>query len=131
MGNECDSTLSVNGHEHPLAGPDDLLPHLEQIHQAEYTEIWLCRGSENTALLTNLAQSRAFLMFLTDDNPAGFHAISKDCNDEQFEFLLSNGQMDEHNACDTLPLLDGVRALKHFFMHGGMAPFISWQDDSL
>ncbi len=125
------STLSINGHEQPLAGVDELLSHLEQIQQAEYAEIWLCRGDENTALLTNLTQNRAFLMFLTDDNPAGFHAVSEDLDDEEVNFLLSNGQMDGYEASDTLPLLGGVRALKHFFMHGGMAPFISWHNDSL
>ena len=124
--------LLVNGQEHSLACADDLVQHLSAIQQAEFTEVWLNRGGETTSMLTNRKHNRAFLMFLTDDNPTGFHAISRNETepDEAIDFLLDNGQVDEIEYSDTVSLSDASRALKHFFTYGGMASFILWHDDS-
>ena len=126
------SILLVNGQEHSLASPDDLLQHLSEIQQTEFTEVWLSCNDETISMLTNRENNRAFLMLLTDDNPAGFHAISRNETepDEAINFLLDNGQMDEIEYSDTVSLSDAFRALKHFYENGGMASFILWHSDS-
>ena len=85
------------------------------------------------SLLTSRNQNRAFLMFLTDDNPAGFHGVSSSEAevDGEVKFLLDNGQIDEFALRDTVTLSDGVRTLEYFFLHGGRASFVLWNDDSL
>lgn len=133
MGNENPLlALSINGQEHLLADAGALLLHLPAIQEAEFTEVWLWRGDETLSMLTNRERDKAFLLFLTDDNPTGFHAVSQNNAwvDEPVDFLLNNGQVDEWEASEIVSLSEGMRALERFSAHGGMAPFIVWHDDS-
>ena len=124
--------LRVNGMEHALDDIDELRQKLHKVQQADFADVWLERRNVVMSMLTNRDRNRAFQMYLTADNPAGFHAISdsETDRDEEIKFLLDNGQADEFEFSDTIVLADAIRALEYFFLHGGKAPFILWRDDS-
>ena len=134
MGNESqEHDFTFNGCEHDLDGLEDLRCHLERIRHDDFAEASLRRGPEWTYLLTNGEQGRAFLMFLSDEDPAGYRAVSPSRSgpgEEAVAFLLSNGQRDEYTVQDTVPLSEGLSAFVHFYTHGGRASSVLWRGGS-
>jgi len=125
------SILRINNQVIVLPEISDLDRHLGAARQAKYSDISLELGNEATYLLTNRDEDRAFLVYLTQDNDGGYHGVTEDDPDSQavVGFLLSNGQRDEWEVQETVALEDGFRALKHFSLYGGRAPFIAWHAD--
>ncbi len=132
MDEQTQVTISIDGRK-SIVETADLRAQLQQAQDVEFAEVWLERGPEMLSLLTNSAQQRAFLMFLTEENQAGFHALDNSSveQDAEIDFFLNNGQQDQYEFSDTIALSEGIRAVEFFFAHGGRAPFILWQDDSV
>ncbi len=122
-------TISIDGRK-STTETADLRAQIQQVQEAKFAEVWLECGSEILSLLTNSVQQRAFVMFVTQDNPTGFHTADSCEEESEADFILSNGQRDCYGYSDTIALSEGIRAAELFFAHGGRAPFVQWQDDS-
>jgi hypothetical protein len=66
------------------------------------------------------------VMFLDNSEDPGMHAVDPSAVGQQNGYLLDNGQ---HDAYDTLPLDQGLRAVKYIIEHGNLPAEITWQSD--
>ena len=124
--------LTRNGHTVPVMTVEDLHQHLEQVHQQQYSEVWLNVGEEGPALMMLVNGDVAWLMYLQDlqkdisftsRNPRYTGSV-----EARMEFLLRNGQRDTYPVAWTLPLEKACAACDYFVLsQGGRSPAICWE----
>jgi hypothetical protein len=120
----------------PVATVEELRKLLEQVHQQQFSEVWLDAGEEGPALAMLVNGGHAWLMYLRDhDGDPGFSSRNPHYTglaQVTMQFLLSNGQMDEYPVAWTLPLEEACAACEYFVLsQGGQSPAITWHDDSV
>jgi hypothetical protein len=115
--------IALNKHAIPITTVEEMRQQLAQIHQQQYSEVWLEIGEEGPALMMLVNGDAAWLMYLQDvQDDAG--SISRNPHytgsaEAKKEFFLSNGQRDEYPAAWTLPLEEACAACDYFVLSGG------------
>jgi len=120
----------------PITTVEELRKLLEQVHQQQFSEVWLDAGEEGPALAMLVNGVHAWLMYLRHhDGDPGFSSRNPRYTgpaQASMQFLLSNGQMDEYPVALTLPLEEACAACEYFVLsQGGRSPAITWHDDSV
>jgi hypothetical protein len=105
---------------------------LAKLPRAEHRQVCLYRPS-GEVLCAQLNAERGWLMYLLFPGDAGFSSRNPAYDgppDAKYDFTLPNGQGDEYPACYWLPYRQVYRAILYFYVHGGLAPWITWHDDT-
>lgn len=98
-----------------------------------YKEIWVDTEDDEQSMTALINGSYGFLMYLPDDESAGFTSRNPEysgSDDETMEFYLSNGQRDEYPLSWVLPIEQVEKAIDYFDKYHKIPPFITWHDDS-
>ncbi len=101
--------------------------------KSPYKEIWVDTGDDEQTLTALINGDYGFLMYLPDDESAGFTSRNPEysgSDDETMEFYLSNGQLDEYPLSWVIPAEQVEKAVEFFKFFHKMPDFITWHDDS-
>lgn len=112
---------------------EDLRKILIGLDAQESNQVLIERES-GESLFAQVLDGQAWLMYLMYDDDAGFTTRNPTYagpDEATIAFTLPNGQTDEYPASWWLPDQIAFRALEYFYVHGGMAPWLTWNDDSL
>ena len=101
---------------------------LERFDAESAFELWLnVPGGPSVAMLRN--EEHAFLMYLRELGDSGFVSSGSKEPDGLVQYVLSNGQVDEHPRSWCIPLEQCYRALAFFFANDGARPeWLTWQE---
>lgn len=99
---------------------------LNTIRTNKYNE--LCISGFGTSSLTVLINSKkAFLMYLRNEDDAGFNSMSSINDTEKtIDFLLSNGQMDQYPLHFLVNIDLAEKAILKYYKTGEMWQGIDW-----
>ena len=123
--------LTLNGQEYPVRSSEELHAYLEAVRQHDYAELWL-NQVDGAALCVLVNRDKAWLMFLRDEDDAGFSSRNPSytgSSDATLEFFLSNGQRDEYPADWCIPTEKALQAVRYLFEHGERPYWIQWHED--
>ncbi|MGW6202624.1 hypothetical protein ACWF9B_03090 [Streptomyces sp. NPDC055089] len=91
-------------------------------------ETWLTSSSgRKLAFVTNTERAMVVLMIGEDD--AGEHAVAPGAEGSSGGFVLSNGQYDEYQDADTVPLEEAFRIVDHIVSRGSWPAAARWTVD--
>jgi hypothetical protein len=127
------AAVTLNDVPKPTNDVEDLRKLLIGLDREESNQVVLERES-GEALFAQVLGGQAWLMYLMYDGDPGFTTRNPSyagSPDDILAFTLPNGQTDEYPAGWWLPDQVVFRALEYFYAHGGMAPWLTWNDDSL
>jgi hypothetical protein len=105
---------------------------LAKLPRAEHHQVCVERPT-GEVLCAQLYAGRGWLMYLLYPGDAGFSSRNPAYDgppDAMYDFILPYGQGDEYPANFWLPYHLVYRALLYFYVHGGLAPWITWHDDT-
>jgi hypothetical protein len=127
--------LIINNQESTITTAADLERTCDVVRQQQFSEVWLEASDDGPSLVMLVHDEYALLMYLPDNEGSlGFTSRNPayaGAPDAQIEFLLANGQLDEHPAAWTYPLSVGCAVCRDFVqMLGALSPLITWHDDN-
>ncbi len=127
--------LRLNDEEHQVTSVDTLRTRWTHVHGRQFSELWLEAGDTGPFLGALVNGDAALLIYLrNNEGDPGFSSRNphfSGSEDELIEFVLDNGQQDEHPAAWVVPLDEAQRACEYFLQSGGeRAPEIVWHDDA-
>jgi hypothetical protein len=127
--------LIINNQESAIATVEDMGGACDAVRQQQFSEVWLEASDDGPSLAILVHDEHALLMYLPD-NEGGLGFTSRNpayvgAPDAQIEFMLANGQMDEHPAAWTYPLSVGCAVCRDFIVRqGALSSLITWHDDN-
>lgn len=88
-------------------------------------EAWFYNDDKSLAVLTS--NDRCFVVYTGHGGP-GLMATTPDhtWRGTPIQFLLENGQVDEHDVTDTISASQAMKVVEYFLAHGEPAPFVTW-----
>jgi hypothetical protein len=128
-----DVLVRINGAKATIADADDLWTVLTELPKESFHQVCLQRTS-GEVLCAQIHAGRGWLMYLLYAGDPGFSSRNSAYNgppNAKHPFRLPNGQLDEYPAEYWLTCGSVYRAMQYFYVHGGLAPWVSWHDDAL
>jgi Immunity protein Imm1 len=125
--------LKINKVLYEVTDLDELRVRLAQIRRTQFSEVWLQHTDGWPAIAALVNGEAAWLMYVRHEGDAGFstrNPLYTGPNKAVIEYYLSNGQRDEYAASWNITTTGALRALEYFFEEEGMAPWLTWQDDT-
>ena len=125
--------LKINKVLYEVTDLDELRVRLAQIRRTQFSEVWLQHTDGWPAIAALVNGEAAWLMYVRHEGDAGFSTRNPQYtgpNKAVIEYYLSNGQRDEYAASWNITTTGALRALEYFFEEEGMAPWLTWQDDT-
>ncbi|HKV62481.1 MAG TPA: Imm1 family immunity protein [Candidatus Acidoferrum sp.] len=126
--------LKINRVQYEVSDLDELRVRLAQIRRTQFSEVWLQHTDGWPAIAALINAEAAWLMYLRHEGDAGFSTRNPQYSGlakTKTEYYLSNGQRDEYPASWNITSSEALRALEYFFEQEAMAPWLTWQDDTL
>ena len=123
--------LTINSSIYEIDDCDELRARIAEAAKSQFLEIWLQGGERWPAICALVNNETAWLMFMRHEGDAGFSTTNPNYagpKDAAIEYYLSNGQRDEYPASWNITTAEARRALKYFFEHRAMAPWLSWRE---
>lgn len=122
--------LSLGNEEISVSSASELTAAVSAfLSSRQFAEIWLSKGhAKQMSMLVN--GPRAWLMYLVNIDEQCWHTVDPAFPgpaDGTTEFVLSNGQLDRYPASWTIPTLQAVAELGHFFTARDRSPHLSWE----
>ncbi len=119
--------VTFQGADYPCNSIDEFSVALDAFDVEPVFELWLTvPGGPAVSMLRNGASG--WLMYLRDEEDAGFRSVGESTRTDQCDFRLSNGQIDQYPAAWCVPIEDCYRALAYFFVNDGLrTDQITWQ----
>jgi len=118
--------FSINNTDFELKTEQSLNEKLTILKKNKFNEIWISGFAKSSlTVLTN--SKKAFLMYLRNEDDAGFNSVSSENEtDESMDFLLSNGQMDEYPLHFLVDIDLAEKAILKYYESGEMWNGIAW-----
>jgi hypothetical protein len=125
--------VTINDSEVKVADAEDLWQVLTELPKEKFHQVCLERSS-GEVLFAHIHAESGWLMYLLFSGDPGFSSRNLTYDGPpgiKYPFELPNGQLDEYPANLWIPSGPVYRALQYFFVHGSLAPWVSWHDDAL
>jgi hypothetical protein len=126
--------LRINDTSFEVHRLEQLRSRFSEVQRAQFAEVWLEADEDWPSICALINGDAAWLMYIRHEGDAGFSTRNlQDAGPAKamIEYYLTNGQRDEYPASWNITTTEALRALEHFLEKETMAPWLTWQDDSV